>query len=260
MHIIVLASGSKGNAIYIETKNAKVLFDTGISLKQIKTRLLNHNIHFSDLDAVFISHEHSDHTKHIVPILEKTNASLFINQVSFDYLGEDIKTKIIHKKIFFIDKERKYSINDIIVVPIELSHDSKNIFGFLIKAENENIGIVTDTGIVPEKYFNLLRKMNILFFESNHDIDMLLNSSRPWHLKQRILSAKGHLSNEECANILSNIISENTKCIILSHLSEECNDPSIAYDISYPVVANTNIKLLVASENQEISILEELAS
>ena len=102
--------------------------------------------------------------------------------------------------------------------------------------------------------------MNILFFESNHDIDMLLNSSRPWHLKQRILSAKGHLSNEECANILSNIISENTKCIILSHLSEECNDPSIAYDINYQVVANTNIKLLVASENQEISILEELAS
>jgi phosphoribosyl 1,2-cyclic phosphodiesterase len=260
MHIIVLASGSKGNAIYIETTNAKVLFDAGISLKQIKSRLSKHNIDFNDLDAVFISHEHSDHTKHIVPILEKTNASLFINQVSFDYLGETIKTKIINKKIFFIDKERKYSINDIIVVPIELSHDSKNIFGFLIKAENENIGIITDTGIVPEKYFSLLKKMNILFFESNHDIDMLLNSSRPWHLKQRILSPHGHLSNEECAKVLSQIISNDTKCIILSHLSEECNNPNLAYNVNSLVLANTNIKLLVAGEDEEISILEELAA
>lgn len=260
MHIIVLASGSKGNAIYIETKNAKVLFDVGISLKQIKTRLLKHNIVFNDLDAVFISHEHTDHSKHIVSLLDKTNATLFINQISFDYLGEAIKTKIINKKIIFIDKERKYSVNDIIIVPIELSHDSKNIFGFLIKAENYNIGIVTDTGIVPDRYLNLLSKMNILFFESNHDVDMLLNSSRPWHLKQRILSARGHLSNEECASLLSKIISPETKCVILSHLSEECNDPSIAYDTNYQVIANTNIKLLVASEEEEISILEELAS
>lgn len=260
MHIIVLASGSKGNAIYIETTNAKILFDTGISIKQIKTRLSKHNIEFNNLDAIFISHEHSDHTKHIVPILEKTNATLFINQVSFDYLGEAIKTKIINKKIFFIDKERKYSINDIIIVPIELSHDSKNIFGFLIKAENENIGIITDTGIVPEKYFCLLQKMNILFFESNHDIDMLLNSNRPWHLKQRILSPYGHLSNEDCANILSKIISEDTKCIVLSHLSDECNNPNIAYNVTSEVLVNTNIKLLVASQDEEISILEELAS
>ena len=259
MHIIVLSSGSKGNAIYIETKNAKVLFDVGISLKQIKLRLAKHNIAFNDLDAVFISHEHSDHVKHIVPILEKTNASLFINQISFDYLGEAIKTKIINKKIFFIDKDRKYSINDIIVVPIELSHDSRNIFGFLIKAENENIGIVTDTGIVPEKYFPLLSKMNILFFESNHDIDMLLNSNRPWNLKQRILSPYGHLSNIECADILSRIISKDTKCIILSHLSEECNNPDIAFDVTNQVLTGTNIKLLVAKESEEISILEELA-
>ncbi len=259
MHIIVLSSGSKGNAIYIETKNAKVLFDVGISLKQIKLRLARHNIAFNDLDAVFISHEHSDHVKHIVPILEKTNASLFINQISFDYLGEAIKTKIINKKIFFIDKERKYSINDIVVVPIELSHDSRNIFGFLIKAENENIGIVTDTGIVPEKYFPLLSKMNILFFESNHDIDMLLNSNRPWNLKQRILSPYGHLSNIECADLLSKIISKDTKCIILSHLSEECNNPDIAFGVTNQVLIGTNIKLLVAKESEEISILEELA-
>lgn len=260
MHIIVLSSGSKGNAIYIETEHTKVLFDVGISIKQIKERLLKHNIVFGDLDAVFISHEHSDHTKHIVPILEKTNATLFINQISFDYLGEKIKTKIINKKIIFLDKERKYSINDIVVVPIELSHDSKNIFGFLIKADEYNIGIITDTGIVPERYLNLLSKMNILFFESNHDVDMLLNSSRPWNLKQRILSPYGHLSNMECANLLSKIISPDLKCIILSHLSEECNDPQLAYDTNYQVLSNTNIKLLVASEKEELSVLEELVS
>ena len=145
------------------------------------------------------------------------------------------------------------------VIPIELSHDSKNILGFLIKAENKNIGIVTDTGIVDKRYFPLLQKMHILFLESNHDVNMLLDSSRPWTLKQRILSPRGHLSNEECATILSSIISPNTECIILSHLSEECNEPSIAYDVNYQVLAGKNIKLLVASEHEEINVLKELS-
>lgn len=260
MQIVVLASGSKGNAIYIETQNAKVLFDAGISIKKIKERLIKHNISFNNLDAIFISHEHTDHTKYIVPILEKTNAKLFINQLSFEHLTAIDKSKLVNKDVIFIDKERKYSVNNVIIIPIELSHDSKNILGFLIKAEKHNIGIVTDTGIVPERYLGLLRKMNILFLESNHDIDMLLNSNRPWHLKQRILSPRGHLSNDDCANILAKIINPETKCIILSHLSEECNDPAIAYDSAFQVLAGTDIKLLVASEHQEISILEELSA
>lgn len=260
MQIVVLASGSKGNAIYIETEQSKVLFDAGISIKKIKERLLKHNISFNTLDAIFISHEHTDHTKYIVPILEKTNATLFINQLSFDNLPNIDKSKLVEKACIFIDKERKYSVNDIIVVPIELSHDSKSILGFLIKAENYNIGIVTDTGIIPERYLALLSKMNILFLESNHDIDMLLNSKRPWHLKQRILSPRGHLSNEDCALLLTKVISTETKCVILSHLSEECNDPAIAFDTAFQVIAGTNIKLLVANEHEEISILEELSA
>lgn len=258
MKIIVLASGSKGNAIYIETENSKVLFDVGISFKTIKERLLRQNVVLDKLDAIFISHEHTDHTKHIIPIMEKTNSKLFINQISFDNLTPIIRDKINLKNVFFIDKERKYSFVDFVVIPIELSHDSKNIFGFLIKAEDKNIGIVTDTGLVSERYFSLLQKMHIIFLESNHDVNMLLDSKRPWALKQRILSPKGHLSNEECASILSNIISNNTQCIILSHLSEECNDPALAYDVNYQIIAGKNIKLLVASEHEEIDILKEL--
>ena len=258
MKIIVLASGSKGNAIYIETENSKVLFDAGISFKTIKERLLRQNVVLNKLDALFISHEHTDHTRYIIPVMEKTHSKLFINQVSFDNLSTTIKEKIDYKNVCFIDKERKYSFNDFVVIPIELSHDSKNIFGFLIKAEDKNIGIITDTGIVSERYFSLLQKMHILFLESNHDVNMLLDSSRPWSLKQRILSPRGHLSNDECASILSNIISQNTKCVILSHLSEECNDPAIAYDVNYQILAGKNIKLLVASEHEEINILKEL--
>ena len=259
MQIIVLASGSKGNAIYIETENSKVLFDVGISLRTIKERLARQNVSLNQLDAIFISHEHTDHTKYIIPVMDKTNAKLFINQISFDYLSPIIRDKIDTRRVCFIDKERKYLLNDIVVIPIELSHDSKNILGFLIKADNKNIGIVTDTGIVDKRYFPLLQKMHILFLESNHDVNMLLDSTRPWTLKQRILSPRGHLSNEECATILSNIISPNTECIILSHLSEECNEPSIAYDVNYQVLAGKNIKLLVASEHVEINVLKELS-
>ncbi len=256
MRVIALASGSKGNAIYIETKQTKVLFDVGISLKTIKERLSRHNIIFENLDALFISHEHTDHTRYMVPILEKTNAKLFINQISFDHLTVLNKSKLLSKQIIFIEKERKYSLNDLVVVPIELSHDSKNIFGFLIKAENENIGIITDTGIMPERYYNILTKMNILFLESNHDEEMLLNSHRPWSLKQRILSARGHLSNEACADVLRRILNKNLKVVILSHLSEECNDPSIAYDTSFQVVAHSKTKLLIASEHEELVVWE----
>lgn len=259
MQVIVLASGSKGNAIYIETENSKVLFDVGINLKTIKERLAHQNVSLKELDAVFISHEHTDHTKYIIPVMNKTNAKLFINQLSFDNLTPLIRNKIDVRRVCFMDRERKYLLNDITVIPIELSHDSKNIFGFLIKAENKNIGIVTDTGIIADRYFSLLQKMHIIFLESNHDVNMLLDSSRPWALKQRILSPRGHLSNEECADVLSNIISDTTECVILSHLSEECNEPAIAYDTNYQVIANTNIKLLVASEHQEINVLKELA-
>ncbi len=257
MRVIVLASGSKGNAIYIETNSSKVLFDAGINLKTIKERLKRHSIVFNSLDGIFISHEHTDHTRYIVPILEKTNARLFINQLSFDGLKVLDKEKLDTKQVVFIEKERQYSLNDLVVVPIELSHDSKNIFGFLIKAKNQNIGIVTDTGIVPERYYSVLSKMNVLFLESNHDEEMLLNSARPWHLKQRILSIRGHLSNDSCANILSNILNDNLKIVVLSHLSEECNDPTLAYDTSFQVVAGTKTKLLIASEHEELIVWED---
>ena len=93
---------------------------------------------------------------------------------------------------------------------------------------NQTFASITDTGIIQEKYFPILSSINTLMIESNHDVDMLVNSNRPWILIQRILSKKGHLSNETCVSYLTKIVSKNTKNVILAHISEECNDPNLA--------------------------------
>lgn len=253
MKVIVLASGSKGNATYIETSHSKILVDAGISYKRISEGLLKHNILLDTLDAIIVTHEHIDHVMHLATVSKRTKAKIYMNEDSFENLPNSVMANLQISKVFFIKPELKYKIGDIFIVPISLFHDTKSIYGYLIKAGNRNISYITDTGHLLEKYYPLLRQMEIIIIESNHDVEMLLNSKRDYRLKQRILSDKGHLSNEQCQTILKNIITENTKQIVLAHLSEECNDPTLAYTINKQVI-NDSIKLHVASQNESLEL------
>lgn len=253
MKVIILASGSKGNATYIETHESKILIDAGISYKRIYEGLLKHNILLESLDAIIITHEHIDHVMHLAMISKKTKAKIYMNEESFENLPNSVMVNLQVSKVYFIKPELKYKIGDIFIVPISLFHDTKSIYGYLIKAEDKNIAYLTDTGHLLEKYYPLLRQMETIIIESNHDVEMLLNSKRDYRLKQRILSDKGHLSNEQCQTILKNIITENTRNIVLAHLSEECNDPSLAYEVNKQVI-NDNIRLYVASQTNPLEI------
>lgn len=256
MKIIVLASGSKGNATYIETNESKILIDAGISYKQVKERLLTHNIELTTLDAILVTHEHTDHVAHLATIAKKTNAKIFISQESFENLSLNILNELSLNNTFYIKVEKRYIINDITFVPIQLFHDTKNAFGYLFKTNDNNIAYITDTGHVLPKYYALLKQMNVLILESNHDVEMLLNSNRDYRLKQRILSNKGHLSNEECSNIVKEIINDNTKCIVLAHLSEECNTKEIALDNINKVISTVTNKpiIYVALQNSSTEV------
>ena len=256
MKIIVLASGSKGNATYIETNESKILIDAGISYKQVKERLLTHNIELTTLDAILVTHEHTDHVAHLATIAKKTNSKIFISQESFENLSLNILNELSLNNTFYINVEKRYKINDITFVPIQLFHDTKNAFGYLFKINDMNIAYITDTGHVLPKYYTLLKQMNVLILESNHDVEMLLNSNRDYRLKQRILSNKGHLSNEECSNIVKEILNDNTKCIVLAHLSEECNTKEIALENINKVIHNATNKpiIYVALQNSSTEV------
>lgn len=238
MRVVILGSGSKGNTTYIETDQCKILIDAGLSMLQIRNRLQNQGIVLGNLDAVFITHEHTDHLKNVESILKKTNAVLYIEENTYHNANIKLRNALVNLPKVFIKSDVKYNINDISIVPIKLSHDTDYCMGYLMKKlntdDNISFATITDTGYIDKKYYKILSYINTILIESNHDVEMLLDSGRPWMLINRILSDKGHMSNEQCVMHLKKFISEHNKNIILGHISEECND----YDLAYNYVLN----------------------
>lgn len=261
MKVTILASGSKGNSTYIETSKSKVLIDAGISYLQIKNRLKKQNIELSTLDAIFVSHEHTDHVLYLASILARTQATLYIDKISYNIINKKTNNSLLPFDVVFIKNDLKYHFDDMVVVPIELSHDSKAIHGFLFKENidsiNASFASITDTGIIPNKYFSILSSINTILIESNHDVDMLVQSNRPWLLIQRILSKSGHLSNQECMEYLTKFYSKLNHHIILGHLSEECNLEQMAINECHKYFTEKlPFNLYVAKQYEELPTIE----
>lgn len=259
MKVVIVGSGSKGNCTYIETPQSKILIDSGISHLQVKNTLSKYGLSLKDLDAIFITHEHTDHMRHLVSIMSRTRAKVFMYESSFVNSNRILNGGIPKDRICFIDECQKYEIKDIAVVAIKLSHDTTNCFGYLVKelntSDNISYASITDTGYLDSKYYPLLSSINTLLIESNHDVEMLLGSSRPWILKKRILSECGHLSNVDCVKALKQIVSSYTQNIILGHISEECNDYDLAYDYCKDSFKdNLSFNLFVAKQYEELVI------
>lgn len=261
MKVVVIGSGSKGNSTYIETKSAKILIDAGISKLQVTNRLLSQGINLTKLDAIFVTHEHTDHIRNLELLLVKTGATLYIKEETFIQSKLKLKTSFNHINVEFIEPDYKYTINDLDIIPIKLSHDTSCCLGYLVREitddDNDNItfATITDTGMFPKKYYDILSCVNTILLESNHDVNMLKNSGRPYELIERILSNQGHLSNKQCADILKSIVTKNTKRVILGHISEECNEYDKAYDNIVKTFDNDlSFKLYVAYQYKELCI------
>lgn len=234
MKIVIIGSGSKGNCTFIQSNDAKILIDAGISLLQIRKRLEQYHLNLDNLQALFITHEHTDHIKHMVSILKKNpTCELYIDKLTYKESERKLGTSLKEFTTHFINQDTIYSLNDIDVVPISLSHDVVNCFGYLVREFKEesnysSFASLTDTGYVPKEYYKVLSQMNTLLIESNYDTKMLKTSGRPIDLINRILSDEGHLSNVDTSKFLKKIYNESIKQVILGHISEECNIPSIA--------------------------------
>lgn len=228
MKFQVIGSGSKGNCTYVSDNNINMLIDAGISIKEINSRT---NIDLTNIEAIFITHEHIDHVKYIESIARLSNAIIYVNEKTFNKMILKYFKSLDGIKVKFIEPNKPFKLKDIKVMALNLQHDAENCYGYIFANKTQALGYCTDTGYIPVPYIDLLRKVNSLIIESNHDVEMLMESNRPWYLKNRILSVKGHMSNKICGELLNKILDDCIlEKIILAHLSEECNTEELAVD------------------------------
>lgn len=214
MKVVVLASGSEGNATYIETEQTKLIIDLGKNAKYIKTQLESIGVNPEEIDYILISHVHKDHTSALKTFVNRYKTTVLLSQKMF-YDLEEIKE---YENIIIYDDD--IYIKDITVKTIKSSHDAPDARNFIIENKKQAVVYVTDTGYVNRKYFDLLKDREIYLFESNHDVEMLLNGPYPKWLKTRVVGSYGHLSNKDSAFYLSKLIGPHTKKIVLMHLSK----------------------------------------
>ena len=224
MKACILASGSKGNSTYIETKNHKILLDMGKNKKYIEDSLKSIGVNPKDIDLILISHTHSDHISALDTFIKKYHTTICMPEEMFLSL-ESLSN---YENIKLYDDE--IIIDDIKIYAIKSSHDAIASRNFIIEENNHSIVQITDTGYIKRKYFKLLQNRDVYFIESNHDIEMLEHGPYPDYLKKRVLSDEGHLSNQASGFYLSKLIGENTKKVSLMHLSEINNTPEIALE------------------------------
>ena len=222
MKVIVLSSGSKGNTTYIECNGTKILIDMGNTCKYVTDKLKGIGVRAEEIDAIFITHTHSDHIKGLKVFCKKYNTLVYFT----DKMRDELEYIDNYK---YIDSDR-IILKDLIINVIKTSHDVRDSVGYVVEGNNKGIVYITDTGYINNKYFNILSNREVYIMESNHDIEMLNNSRYSFSLRQRILSDKGHLSNYDCSRYLSSFIGDKTDTIILAHLSEENNTSTLAYD------------------------------
>ncbi len=226
MKISVLGSGSSGNSTFIEVENLKILVDAGFSCKKTEERLKKIGKNLSDVSAILLTHEHSDHINGAGVIARKYNIPLYITTESYR-VAEEKLGKLDKTLLNFIDKDFVLE-NKLKVSPFDVMHDAERTVGFRIETElNKKVAISTDIGYVNNVVRENFKDVDAMIIESNYDYNMLMNCLYPWNLKARVKSRNGHLSNNDCAKFIKEMYGSKIKKIFLAHVSKDSNTPYI---------------------------------
>jgi len=244
MKIIVVQSGSKGNATLVIDKGRVLLIDMGVGFRVLKAALEKENLNMMNINAMLLTHEHWDHTtgiRYLPPL------PIYCTKETCD------KPNVVE-----VVPYESFNIEHFCITPIKTSHDVKNPLGFVIENGEEKLVYLTDSGKITVKSLEKMKNADYYVIESNHDPDMLMATNRPMMLKRRILSTKGHLSNKQSATYMTKCIGEKTKEIILAHLSEEANSPEVALSTYRKVFEDAKISLKdieLKCANQHYSVI-----
>ncbi len=244
--VCVLASGSKGNAICISNGVVTILIDAGLSGVEIERRLQSQGFSAEDLDAILVSHEHSDHIQGVGVLSRRYHLPVYMTtgtrEAGLTQMGEISELKIFECGIPFM-------IENLIVHPFSTSHDAKDPAGFTIHHNGSKVGIATDLGIVTTMVKEHLKDCALMILEANHDPTMLIEGPYPWPIKQRIKSRTGHLSNEDSKSLLEELKHDRLKHVILAHLSETNNTPQKALNEVGQALTDCDVNLSVACQD-----------
>jgi len=251
--VCMLASGSKGNAILVADQQTRVLFDAGLSGIEIERRCQSKGFHPDQLDAIVVSHEHSDHIQGVGVLARRFSLPVHISNKTGRTAGSMLG-KI--SDIRYFECGNPFTVNTWTISPFSISHDAEDPAGFTIHTNGMKIGIATDLGVVTAMVRERLKACQVLILEANHDPEMLINGPYPWPLKQRIQSRTGHLSNEASRELVSALKHKDLQHVVLAHLSETNNTPEKALQEVGLALNDCNTQLHVATQEVCAEILQ----
>ena len=264
MRLASIASGSSGNCIYVGSESTHILVDTGTSKKKIEEGLNALQLSLKDVDAVFVTHEHSDHIAGLHTILKKYDIPVYATAGTIQGIHDsDKKHEMDEAEFHIICADEKLTVGDMSIAPMRISHDANEPVAYRFRYGEHRVGIATDLGRYNEYTVECLQNMDALLLEANHDVHMLQVGPYPYQLKRRILGDRGHLSNEKAGELLCRLLNDHMKAIILGHLSEQNNLPELAYETVRVEIEmgdnpyhGTDIPLMVADRKNMSSVIE----
>ncbi|MCX8103970.1 MAG: MBL fold metallo-hydrolase [Candidatus Bipolaricaulota bacterium] len=254
MRIVSLASGSSGNCTLFVSENTRLLIDAGISKRQVLQRLEKVLGPLPRIDAILITHEHTDHIKDVGKVARALKCPIYVSEGTAPFL-EPLLTG--SEKLLLFKPEKGFQIRDLSIEPFRIPHDAAEPCGFLIEEEslfasiNKRIAVATDLGTVTDEIRKKLLHCDLVMLEANHDIEMLINGSYPEDLKQRILSDIGHLSNDAAGQTLRYLSHKGRlRAAVLMHLSKNNNRPTLALKIVQEHLDGTDVSVAVAPRDR----------
>ncbi|MEK3798872.1 MBL fold metallo-hydrolase [Peribacillus sp. FSL H8-0477] len=227
MHFSVLASGSTGNAFFVETEDQSFLVDAGLSGKALEGLFNDIGRDMSKLSGILVTHEHSDHIKGLGVVARKHKLPIYANAKTWNAMERNIGQIPIEQKFHF-EMEQVKTFGSLDIESFGVSHDAAEPMFYTFHHDDKKVVLITDTGYVSDRVKGIISNAEAYIFESNHDVSMLRMGRYPWNIKRRILSDVGHVSNEDAALAMSEVAGDRTKRIYLAHLSLDNNMKDLA--------------------------------
>ncbi len=226
--VYVIASGSSGNCTLVSVNGANILIDAGISCKRIEQGLLGANISPESIDAIFVTHEHTDHVSGLRVFQKRYHKKIYTTAGTAAAIDKNSELST-NCEIEIISQFSENFIKNASICTFMTDHDAAESIGVSVISDAGKISLATDLGYVNKAVMENLRNSNVLIFESNYDEEMLLNGAYPWELKKRIMGKRGHLSNKDSAEALLELNWEGLRHVYIAHISRENNTPQIAF-------------------------------